>query len=88
MLLERQDDVSVVIQLAKEKRLKGLIFLGGQMDSLDNRLEETGVPYVLCTVAVNMWHQKEIVHLYQLMTKRKAIEQLIIYVKKAIRKSQ
>ena len=51
---EDQDDVSVAVQLAKEKRLKGLIFLGGQMDYLDTRLEEIGVPYVLCTVAVNM----------------------------------
>ena len=50
--------VSVAIQLAKENRLKGLIFLGGQMDSLDNRLEEIGVPYVLCTVAVNMMAPK------------------------------
>lgn len=55
---EDQNDVSVAIQLAKEKRLKGLIFLGGQMDSLDNRLEEIGVPYVLCTVAVNMMAPK------------------------------
>ena len=46
---EDQDDVSVAVQLAKEKRLKGLIFLGGQMDYLDTRLEEIGVPYVLCT---------------------------------------
>ena len=43
---EDQDDVSVAVQLAKEKRLKGLIFLGGQMDYLDTRLEEIGVPYV------------------------------------------
>lgn len=55
---EEQDDVSVAVQLAKEKRLKGLIFLGGQMDYLDTRLEETGVPYVLCTVAVNMMAPK------------------------------
>ena len=40
---EDQDDVSVAVQLAKEKRLKGLIFLGGQMDYLDTRLEEIGV---------------------------------------------
>ena len=55
---EDQDDVSVAVQLAKEKRLKGLIFLGGQMDYLDTRLEEIGVPYVLCTVAVNMMAPK------------------------------
>ena len=46
--------LSVAVQLAKGETIKGLIFLGGQMDYLDTRLEEIGVPYVLCTVAVNM----------------------------------
>lgn len=55
---EDQDDASVALQLVKEKRLKGLIFLGGLMDSPQNSLKEIGVPYVLCTVAVNMTSPK------------------------------
>ncbi len=51
---ENQDNISVAVQLAKEKRLKGIIFLGGYIDHLDNRLDQMGVPYVLCTVAMNM----------------------------------
>lgn len=51
---EEQDDASVAVELAKEKRLKGIIFLGGQMDSPEERLKGIGIPYVLCTVAVNM----------------------------------
>lgn len=51
---EDQDDASVAVQLAKEKRLKGIIFLGGQMDYPEEKLNSIGIPYVLCTVAVNM----------------------------------
>lgn len=41
------------------------------MDYLDTRLEEIGVPYVLCTVAVNMTAPKESVHQFLLMIKGK-----------------
>lgn len=51
---EEQDDAEVAIELAKEKRLKGIIFLGGLMDYPEERLQMINVPYVLCTVAVNM----------------------------------
>ena len=51
---EDQDDASVAVELAKEKRLKGIIFLGGLMDAPEEKLKGIGVPYVLCTVAVNM----------------------------------
>jgi LacI family transcriptional regulator len=50
---EDQDDVSVALQLAKEKKLKGIIFLGGLIDHADERLKYIGIPYILCTVAVN-----------------------------------
>lgn len=55
---EDQDDASVAVELAKEKKLKGIIFLGGQMDSPEDKLEGIGIPYVLCTVAVNMMAPK------------------------------
>lgn len=55
---EDQDDASVAVELAKEKRLKGIIFLGGQMDYPEDKLKGIGVPYVLCTVAVNMMAPK------------------------------
>ena len=67
---EDQDDVSVAVQLAKEA--KGLIFLGGQMDYLDTRHEEIGVPYVLCTVAVNMTAPKRKCSSVSIDDKRKA----------------
>ncbi|MBE5959435.1 MAG: LacI family transcriptional regulator [Lachnospiraceae bacterium] len=49
-----QDDAKVAVELAKEKRLKGVIFLGGLMDTPEETLNAMGIPYVLCTVAVNL----------------------------------
>lgn len=51
---ENQDDTGVAVQLAKEKRLKGIIFLGGLMDYPEEKMRMIGIPYVLCTVAVNL----------------------------------
>lgn len=39
--------------MIKEKRLKGIIFLGGMIENPDESLARLDVPYVLCTVAVN-----------------------------------
>lgn len=51
---DRQDDASAAVEIAKEKRLKGIIFLGGLMENPDIRLKRIDIPYVLCTVAVNI----------------------------------
>lgn len=48
-----QDVVTVATELMKEKRLKGMILLGGQMERPEERLDALGIPYVLCTVAHN-----------------------------------
>ena len=50
---EDEDEVYEALKLAKEKRLKGIIFLGGLIDRADERLKYIGIPYVLCTVAIN-----------------------------------
>jgi LacI family transcriptional regulator len=47
----KQDVVTVATELMKEKRLKGMILLGGQMERPEERLDALGIPYVLCTVA-------------------------------------
>lgn len=55
---EDQDDASIALELAKEKRLKGIIFLGGLMNYPEEKMNMIGIPYVLCTVAVNMGETK------------------------------
>lgn len=45
------DEVYVAEEIAKEKRLKGIILLGGTMDYPDVVLQSIHVPLVLCSVA-------------------------------------
>ena len=44
------DIVAEGVRLAKEKRLKGIIFLGGWIDPVKMRLQDIPVPYIFCTV--------------------------------------
>lgn len=48
---QEEDELAVARELAKEKRLKGIIFLGGRVDREPKELRELGIPYVLCTFA-------------------------------------
>ena len=48
-----QDEATVAEELVKEKRLKGIIFMGGMIENPDVTLKRLDIPYVLCTVAVN-----------------------------------
>lgn len=51
-LKEEDDAATVAMQLAKEKRLKGIVFLGGRMEYPDADLQNIPIPFVLCSVAV------------------------------------
>ena len=50
----RENDTveNVAMEVCKERRLKGLIILGGQLSFPNLKLDSLGVPYVLCTVTV------------------------------------
>ena len=50
---EKTDEVEVAIELVKEKKLRGIIFLGGLSTHSTEKLEKIGVPYVLSTIFVN-----------------------------------
>ena len=47
---EHSDEVDVALQLIKEKRLKGIIFLGGYFSHTQEELDQLTVPCVLSTV--------------------------------------
>lgn len=51
---EHTSIAKAAVGLAKEKRLKGAIILGGRMENPEQELEQLSVPYVLCTVAHSM----------------------------------
>lgn len=50
---EHQDEIDVANELIKEKKLKGIIFLGGYLSHSQDKLERLTVPYVLCTVGLS-----------------------------------
>ncbi|MCR5735453.1 MAG: LacI family transcriptional regulator [Lachnospiraceae bacterium] len=50
-VLEDQNEFEMGLQIAKEKRLKGVIFLGGKLEKSEYA-KELSVPFVLCSVPV------------------------------------
>lgn len=45
-----QDEVEVAIELEREKKLKGIIFLGGYFNHTKEKLDKINVPFVISTV--------------------------------------
>lgn len=45
-----EDEIDVALELVKEKRLKGIIFLGGYFKHSSEKLEYLNVPFILSTV--------------------------------------
>lgn len=44
-----QDEVDVALELIKEKRLRGIIFLGGHFEHSEDKLKKITVPFVIAT---------------------------------------
>lgn len=49
---EREDEIAVAMELEREKRLKGIIFLGGYFGRSEERMKKMDIPFVLCTVGM------------------------------------
>jgi DNA-binding LacI/PurR family transcriptional regulator len=47
-----QDEIEVAIELIKEKRLKGIVFLGGLFSHSQEKLTQLNVPFVLSTIGI------------------------------------
>lgn len=50
---DKTDEVEVAMELVKEKKLKGIIFLGGLSTHSPEKLEKIGVPFVLSTISMS-----------------------------------
>ncbi len=48
---EKTDEAEVAIDLLKEKKLRGFIFLGGLTNHSPEKLREIGIPFVLSTIS-------------------------------------
>jgi len=49
----KENEVDVALELIKEKRLQGIIFLGGEFSHSDEKLAMINVPYVFSTAGLN-----------------------------------
>ena len=49
---EWQDETEVALELEKEKRLRGIVFLGGFASHSEDQLKKIPVPFVLSTVSL------------------------------------
>ncbi len=50
---EDTDEVEVAMELVREKKVRGIIFLGGLITHSTEKLEKIGVPFVLSTIPVS-----------------------------------
>lgn len=49
---EEEDEVEVALEIIKEKKLKGIVFLGGYFHHKQEQLKEIPVPFVLATISL------------------------------------
>lgn len=48
-----EDEVDVAFELVKEKRLRGIVFLGGYFSHTEEKLSNLKVPFILSTIGIN-----------------------------------
>lgn len=48
-----EDEVDVALELVKEKRLRGILFLGGYFTHTEAKLRQLNVPFVISTISAN-----------------------------------
>lgn len=48
-----EDEVDVAFELVKEKRLRGIVFLGGYFSHTEEKLSKLKVPFILSTIGIN-----------------------------------
>lgn len=56
---EQEDEIEVALLLEKEKRLKGIVFLGGYFSHSEEKLNQLKVPFILSTGGVTEKIDKE-----------------------------
>lgn len=47
------DEIDTAIELMKEKRLKGIVFLGGYFSHTEEKLKQLSVPFILSSIRIN-----------------------------------
>lgn len=55
-----EDEVDVAIELVKEKKLKGIVFLGGYLNHPVEKVKQLKVPFVLSTIGLDETNEKPV----------------------------
>ncbi len=55
-----QNEVEVAIELIKEKKLSGIVFLGGSFYHQQEQLQKITVPFILSTIGISKYVNKEL----------------------------
>lgn len=50
----QEDEIDVALELEKEKRLRGIVFLGGKFEHCEEEIRKLKVPFIFSTIGVNM----------------------------------
>ncbi len=74
---EFEDEVDVALLLEKEKRLKGIVFLGGISNRTGEKLSLLGVPYVISTVEAGFGEETAMVAVDNEKESRRMVEYLL-----------
>lgn len=56
---EHEDEIDIALLLEKEKRLKGIVFLGGYFSHSEDKLNKMNVPFILSTGGISEQINKE-----------------------------
>ena len=48
-----EDEVDVALELAKEKRLRGIVFLGGQFTHSEEKINKLNIPFIFSTIGID-----------------------------------
>ncbi len=50
----QEDEIDVALELEKEKRLRGIVFLGGRFEHCEEKIRKLKVPFIFSTIGVNV----------------------------------
>lgn len=56
---EQEDEIDVALELEKEKRLRGIVFLGGMFEHGEEKIRKLKVPFIFSTIGVSMSDQMD-----------------------------
>ncbi len=50
----QEDEIDVALELEKEKRLRGIVFLGGLFEHSEEKISKLKIPFIFSTIGVNV----------------------------------